>query len=239
MPEHARTVESERIAMNLARVHARIAAAARAAAREPSDIRLIAVSKTHTANLILEAARAGQRDFGENRLQEALGKIDNLANDELVWHFIGRLQSNKAKLIPGRFRWLHTLDSLSLARKLSDQSGDRNAGLHCMIQVNVVSDPAKGGVSPKALAPLVESIVQAELTGIRLRGLMTIGPRGGTEIELRRCFSTLRELLDATSARFGLTDFDQLSMGMTTDLEPAILEGATMVRIGSGIFGPR
>jgi pyridoxal phosphate enzyme (YggS family) len=239
MPGYTPPTDSDRICANLARVRTRIANAARAASREPSNIRLIAVSKTHAAERIHALARAGQRDFGENRIQEALGKMDALASDGLVWHFVGRLQSNKAKLVPGRFQWLHTLDSLPLASKLSEAGEERHATVDCLIQVNVISDPAKGGVTPAALPSLVESIQHAGLASIRLRGLMTIGPRGGDEIQLRNCFSVLRELRDATAEQSGLSDFDQLSMGMTTDLEPAILEGATMVRVGSGIFGPR
>ncbi len=227
------------IPANLDRVRARIDNAAHAAGRDPASVRLIAVSKTHGTEAVQAAISAGQHDFGENRIQEALPKIRQLVDEDAVWHFIGRLQSNKAKFIPENFQWLHTLDQVSLARSLATQIAKKGVELQCLIQVNVVADPAKGGVTPQSLAGLLTQLQESGLPGIRLRGLMTIGPHGGSEKDLRQCFASLRKLLEDNQSRFALKDFDQLSMGMTTDLEAAVREGATMVRVGSAIFGER
>jgi pyridoxal phosphate enzyme (YggS family) len=223
----------------LLRVRTRIASAAQTAGRDPGDIRLVAVSKTHSAEAIRQAYAAGQGDFGENRIQEAVPKIDSLRELAMTWHFIGHLQRNKARLVPGNFQWLHTLDNLDLARRLSSAAVAMQTKLNCLIQVNVVQDMAKSGIAPDSLSRLMEEILAARLDGICLRGLMTIGPRGGSETDLRTCFASLRSMQTDVQSQFGMDEFDQLSMGMTTDLEAAILEGATMVRIGSGIFGAR
>ncbi|MEJ2107441.1 MAG: YggS family pyridoxal phosphate-dependent enzyme [Acidiferrobacteraceae bacterium] len=223
----------------LQRVRARIASAAQTAGRDPADIRLVAVSKTHSAGAIRQAYAAGQVDFAENRIQEAVPKIDSLRELAMTWHFIGHLQRNKARLVPGHFQWLHTLDNLDLARRLSRAAVAMQTKLNCLIQVNVIQDAAKSGIAAGSLSRLMEEVVAARLEGIRLRGLMTIGPRGGSETDLRTCFATLRSMQTDARSQFGMDEFDQLSMGMTADLEAAILEGATMVRIGSGIFGAR
>ena len=223
------------IQFQLQRMRARIESAARAAGRSPSDIRLIAVSKTHSAEDVREASSAGQKDFAENRIQEAVAKIERVDDIGLTWHFIGHLQSNKARHVPGKFVWLHTLDSLDLASKLSNAAITKHTRLNCLIQVNVTGDQAKAGIAPASLPGLVEAMLSAQLDGITLRGLMTIGPHGGSEPELRTCFGGLRSLQARTQSEFGLQYFDQLSMGMTEDLEAAILEGATMIRIGTGI----
>jgi pyridoxal phosphate enzyme (YggS family) len=223
----------------LLRVRARIASAAQTAGRDPSGIRLIAVSKTHSVDAIRQVSAAGQVDFGENRIQEAVEKIELLQGSGLNWHFIGHLQRNKARLVPGHFQWLHTLHSLDLARRLSSAAVLEQTSLNCLIQVNVIRDAAKSGIPSESLSGLIQEIQAAELEGIRLRGLMTIGPHGGSEKELRACFASLRSMQSRIQSESGMNDFDQLSMGMTTDLEAAILEGATMVRIGTGIFGAR
>jgi hypothetical protein len=227
------------IAANLAQVRAAIAAAARRAGRQPDAVRLIAVSKTHPVAAIAAAAQAGQLDFGESTVQEAHGKIPPLAELKLEWHFIGHLQSNKAKHIPGQFHWLHSLDSRKLAERLARFAAERGATLNVLIEVNITRDPAKHGVAPDAVAPLLDELLKVKLTGIALRGLMAIGPHPAEDTERRRVFAALRELRDQCRQRYPLPDFTELSMGMSDDFEAAILEGATMVRIGSAIFGAR
>jgi len=212
---------------------------ARDAGRNPDDIRLIAVSKTHPREAIAAAIAAGQRDFGENTTQEALEKIPHFKDKPVTWHFIGHLQSNKARFIPGNFSWLHSLDSLSLAQKLSRFAQDQSAIINILIEVNASRDPKKHGVAPDALLDFVEKLSAANLPALSLRGLMTIGPQEAPEKEIRRCFASLRELRDACQQRFALPRFTELSMGMSGDYTEAIKEGATMIRIGTAIFGDR
>ena len=227
------------IADNLARIHETIAAAARQSGRRPEDIKLIAVSKTHPPETIDAAVRAGQRLFGENTIQEALTKIPSFAGRDLEWHFIGHLQSNKAKFIPGNFTWVHSLDDLKLAQRLSRVAQDKHGTVHSLIEVNVTGDPNKHGVAPSRLLPLLDELAHADLPGIRLRGLMTIGPYPASERERRVAFEQLRELRDGARERFSLPDLTELSMGMSGDYADAIAEGSTMVRIGTAIFGER
>lgn len=216
-----------------------IANLARAAGRAPDSVRLIAASKTHLPETLEPLIRAGLTDFGENTVQEALPKIDKLRARNLTWHFIGHLQSNKAKNIPGNFAWLHSLDSLQLASRLDRLAAEHNAHLNALIEVNIASDARKHGVAPQNIDVLVESIQRAELRYITLRGLMTIGPYPATKDEKRKHFATLRRLCDVVRARLKLTTFDQLSMGMTEDYPEAIAEGASMIRVGTAIFGER
>ncbi len=227
------------IARNLAGVRQAIASAARSAGRSPDDVTLIAVSKRQPPELIAAAAAAGQRDFGESTAQEAVAKIDRLGGLDAVWHFIGHLQSNKARFIPGRFAWLHSLDSLPLARRLSQLAADSAATLDVLIEVNIAHEPARHGVPDSALLPLIAQLLDAALPNIRLRGLMAIGPYPASEPQLRTAFAAVRALRDECRSRFGIPGFSELSMGMSTDFVPAILEGATMVRIGTAIFGAR
>lgn len=227
------------ITSNLATLRARIAEFARAAGREPHTVRLIAVSKTHPIESLRAAMEAGQRDFGENTVQEALPKIATLSANDVEWHFIGHLQTNKAKFIPDSFAWVHSLDSAKLAARLSRVAQERGARLNALIEVNVMRDPAKHGVGPEALPALLEQLLQDELAGIDLRGLMTIGPYDASESETRHCFARLRALRDENRERFGLPAFTELSMGMSGDYAQAIAEGATMVRLGTAIFGER
>jgi pyridoxal phosphate enzyme (YggS family) len=229
----------DQIAANLAEVRLRIARACARSSRRPDDVRLVAISKTHSTGAVAAAIAAGQLDFGENQVQEALTKIPEFAGQGLHWHFIGHLQSNKAKFLPGNFQWLHTLDSMELAQKLSRAALERRAVVNCLIQVNVTGDPRKSGIATEAVAPLLEQLLEQHLVGISLRGLMTIGPQRGGDVELRGCFAQLRGLQQRIHADFDLDNFDQLSMGMTGDMEQAIAEGATMVRVGSAIFGER
>jgi pyridoxal phosphate enzyme (YggS family) len=236
------SLSASAIHQNIAIARERMHTAARAAGRNPDDIRLIAVSKYMSAETVHKAMQAGQHCFGENKIQEAQTKlalikdIEDAANE---WHFIGHLQTNKAKLIAGRFSWLHTLDSLKLAKKLSDNVARASTSLNILLQVNIANDPDKFGLSADAVCPLAEQLLAADYPGIRLQGLMTIGRRDADLAERRADFSALRELGSHCAERLGADYFSQLSMGMSGDFEAAIAEGATMVRIGSLIFGPR
>jgi pyridoxal phosphate enzyme (YggS family) len=239
------------IATNLARLRDDIAAAARSVHRNPADIKLIAISKTHSIASIDAALAAGQRAFGENTVQEALGKIAHFGHhdptrgviptDEIVpeWHFIGHLQSNKARSIPGNFAWLHSLDNLKLAQRLNRFAEDQHVALSTLLEVNITQDSRKHGIEPSAVASLLDQFLAQEFSAIMLRGLMTIGPYPATESEIRRTYAALRHLLDECKQRFDLPTFDQLSMGMSGDYLEAVKEGATMLRIGTAIFGDR
>ncbi len=227
------------IRLNLEHVREAIAAAARSAGRRSEEVRLVAVSKRQPAELIAAAVAAGQRDFGESTAQEALPKIERFRADGLCWHFIGHLQSNKARFIPGHFAWLHSLDSLALALRLSRQQAPHEQALETLIEVNIARTSFRYGATAEALAPLVEQLLEAAVPGIRLRGLMAIAPHPATEAELRAAFATVRTLRDECRQQFGLPDFTELSMGMSEDFVPAIREGATMVRVGTAIFGAR
>lgn len=223
------------IGANIRSVRERIETAATQAGRRVDDIKLIAVSKTHPPEAIAVALRAGQHAFGESTAQEALGKIPAFHAREIEWHFIGHLQSNKARFVPGNFHWLHSLDSLKLAQRLSRMAAEQDAHLNVLIEVNVTGDPAKHGVAADDLPLLLDQLLKAELPSLALRGLMTVGPVTTHESELRAAFAALRELRD----RCALPGFTELSMGMSGDFEAAIKEGASMVRIGSAIFGAR
>lgn len=227
------------IANNLARVRETIDVATVKAGRALHEVRLVAVSKNHSIRAIAAAVAAGQRLFGENTTQEALPKIAALANREIEWHFIGHLQSNKAKLVPGQFRCLHSLDSLRLAQRLARFAAEREATLDVLIEVNVTRDPAKHGVAPEAVAPLLESLLRESLPALRLRGLMTIGPYPADELTLRKSFAVVRRLREDCAARLALVNFNELSMGMSSDYAEAIAEGSTLLRIGTAIFGER
>jgi len=223
------------VATALARVRERIAAAARAANRDPASITLVAVSKTKPATRVAEALDAGQRDFGENYLQDALAKIETLAAREPLWHFIGDIQSNKTRDIASNFAWAHAIDRFKIARRLSEQRPDRMAPLNVCIQVNIDGEASKSGIAPEAAAELADRI--AALDNVILRGLMAIpAPADDTDTQ-RRPFAALRELMDQLNANGHA--LETLSMGMSADLEAAIAEGATHVRVGTAIFGAR
>ena len=227
------------IAANLERLRARIAEAMQRAGRRPEDVQLIAVSKNQPAEAVAAAVAAGQRAFGENTVQDALTKIPGFAGQGLDWHFIGHLQSNKAKLVPGNFAWVHSLDSLSLAQRLARLAREQNTTVNALIEVNITRDPSKHGVAPEDMATLLDELLKTNLTGIHLRGLMAIGPHPATESERRASFAALRELRDECAQHFALPGFTELSMGMSGDFVEAIAEGSTMVRLGTAIFGPR
>ena len=198
-------------------------------------MRLLAVSKTWPHACIEEAFQAGQRAFGENHEQEATRKIAALAHLPIEWHFIGPIQSNKTRPIAEHFAWLHSLDRERIARRLSEQRPEGFAPLMVCVQVNVSGEATKSGVSPEGAFELARLV--AQLPRLELRGLMTIpAPSDDREVQ-RRQFRRLRELFDDLRSR-GL-DLDTLSMGMSDDLEAAVMEGATLVRVGTAIFGQR
>lgn len=227
------------IGVRLRELRARIDAIARTAGRDPAAIRLVAVSKTHTPETIEEAVAVGQTDFGENTVQEALPKIERLAAHRLCWHFIGHLQSNKARFIPANFAWLHSLDSLALAQRLARLTNERHTPLDALIEVNITRDPRKHGVVPEDLPALLDDLQQLGAPQLRLRGLMAIGPHPPTRHDSRAAFAALRRLREDAQRRTGWADFTELSMGMSGDYAEAILEGSTMLRIGAAIFGER
>ncbi len=223
------------IEKRLQAVKSRIAAACAAAGRDPRDIVLVAVGKTFPADDLRAAHAAGQRDFGENQVQEALAKIERLRLLGLVWHFIGPVQSNKTRPVAEHFDWVHSVDRLKVAERLSAQRPEALPPLQACVQVNVSGEASKSGVPPAEAPALARAV--ASLPRLRLRGLMTI-PEPTTDVALaRRRFETVRDLR-AELVRGGLP-LDTLSMGMSDDFEAAIAAGATMVRVGSAIFGPR
>lgn len=223
------------ISANLQAVHARIEAAARAAGRNPKDISLLAVSKTWPAGHVRDAAAAGQRAFGENYVQESVAKIAELAALGLEWHFIGPLQSNKTRPVAEHFDWVHSVERMKIAERLSEQRPAGVPPLNVCLQVNVSGEASKSGCAPEEAVALANAI--AALPKLRLRGLMCI-PEPVEDVEAqRRPFRQLRELYD--QLRGDGLPLDTLSMGMSHDIEAAIAEGATMVRVGTAIFGER
>ena len=230
-------MSSSHIARHLDEVRQRIAKAAADASRDASSVSLLAVSKTFPAEDVRAAFDAGQRAFGENYVQEAVAKIAELADlrSQIEWHFIGPLQSNKTKVVAENFDWVHSVDRLKIAERLSDQRGDNMAALNVCLQVNVSGEASKSGVTPDEALALARAV--ATLPRLRLRGLMAIPEPAGTLDEQRAPHRRLREIMDTLRAE-GL-ELDTLSMGMSADIEAAILEGATMVRIGTAIFGAR
>ncbi|MBI5912344.1 MAG: YggS family pyridoxal phosphate-dependent enzyme [Betaproteobacteria bacterium] len=223
------------IETNLQVVRTRIAAAACSAGRKPGDITLLAVSKTFAAGEVRAAYAAGQREFGENYVQEAVEKIAALAALPLIWHFIGPIQSNKTRAIAEHFDWVHSVAREKIALRLAEARPPELGPLDVCLQVNVSGETSRSGVAADAVPPLAEAV--RSLPRLRLRGLMAI-PEPSDDIESqRRRFRGLRLLLEQLNAAgFGL---DTLSMGMSQDLEAAVMEGATIVRVGTAIFGER
>ena len=198
-------------------------------------MRLLAVSKTWPADSVREAAAAGQRAFGENYVQEGVAKVEALAGLGLEWHFIGPLQSNKTRLVANSFAWVHSIDRLKIAERLSEQRDVHLPPLEVCIQVNVSGEASKSGVAPDDLPELARAV--SALPRLRLRGLMAI-PEPTSDVALQRArFASLRQLREQLNA--GGLQLDTLSMGMSDDLEAAIAEGSTMVRVGTAIFGGR
>ncbi len=224
----------------LRQVRENIEQCAQAAGRNRDEIQLIAVSKTRSLDEVQSVAALQQQHFAENTIQDAMSKIPQLNNTALQWHFIGHLQSKKAGKIPGYFQWVHSIDSLKLAQKLSNamQSQSENARLNCLIQINTSAETGKSGLKHDALKPFLQQILDLQLPCLEWRGLMTIGVRGN-EQQTRHCFAQLRALQQSCQEEFSLPAFDQLSMGMSDDYCLAIEEGATLIRVGSSIFGQR
>ncbi|TAK66807.1 MAG: YggS family pyridoxal phosphate-dependent enzyme [Betaproteobacteria bacterium] len=224
------TIES-----NLQVVRARIATAARAAGRKPGDIALLAVSKAFAAGEVRAAYAAGQREFGENYVQEAVEKIAALPALPLIWHFIGPIQSNKTRAIAEHFDWVHSVAREKIALRLAQARPPKLGPLDICLQVNLSGETSRSGVAADAVSPLAEAV--RSLPRLRLRGLMAIPEPSGDIESQRRRFRGLRLLLEQLNAAgFGL---DTLSMGMSQDLEAAVMEGATIVRVGTAIFGER
>ena len=226
------------IATNLQAVRDRIAKAARAASREADEITLLAVSKTKPLADILSAAAAGQYQFGENYAQEGIAKMQSVpvaVNRDLTWHFIGPLQSNKTRPVAENYAWVHTIERLKIAERLSAQRPENLPPLQVCVQINVSGESSKSGCTPQEAEELCRAV--AALPRLQLRGLMTI-PEASDEISAQRApFRQLREIYE--SIRAAGVPLDTLSMGMSHDLEAAVAEGATIVRVGTAIFGER
>jgi len=222
-------------AERLAWIQSRIAGACRACGRDPAEVTLVAVSKKQDVAAVAALAACGQRIFAESYIQEALPKMD-AAPAGLTWHFIGHLQRNKAKLTEGRFDLIHTVDNLELAQKLQKKSRELGQIQKICLQVNVAGEDQKSGIAPEALPELAEAVVA--LPELGLCGLMVIPPVFDDPEGARPVFARLRELRDELSTRLG-QPLPVLSMGMSGDLEAAVMEGATHVRVGTDLFGPR
>ena len=224
-----------RVTENLPVIRDLLATAAIEAGRDPDSVRLLAVSKRQPLEKVVELAAAGQRDFGENQVQEALDKMPDLAPFPITWHFIGTPQSNKTKAIATHFDWVHAVDRIKIARRLSDQRPEELGDLNICLQVNIDDEASKSGVRPDELKALATAC--AELPRLRLRGLMCLPAIREKTDEQRKPFAELRQLRDEL-AKSGI-DMDTLSMGMSGDFKAAIIEGATIVRVGTALFGPR
>lgn len=223
------------ISASLQAVRERISAAEYRFGRQAGSVHLLAVTKAHPAEVIREAYRAGQRAFGESYAQEAVAKMEQISEPDIEWHFIGPIQSNKTRVIASRFAWVHSVDRFKVARRLSEQRSHELSPLNVCIEVNVAGEASKSGAAPSDVPELAHAV--SELPRLRLRGLMAIPPLNDDFESQRVPFRKLREILEALNARgFSL---DSLSMGMSNDMEAAIAEGATIVRIGTAIFGAR
>lgn len=231
------------IAKQLQAVHARIDAAAQAAGRNPRDIELVAVSKFFDANAVLEALRAGQHAFGESYVQEAIAKMAAVRQAFplalATWHFIGPIQSNKTRLIAEHFDWVHSVDRVNIAQRLAQQRPAALPPLNICLQVNISAEESKSGLAPDALLSVAQAVVA--MPGVRLRGLMAIPAPTAVVQEQRTAFRRLRELAQQLQQALAVPGMvsNTLSMGMSADLDAAIAEGATIVRVGTAIFGQR
>jgi pyridoxal phosphate enzyme (YggS family) len=228
-------------ASNIQQVRGRIAAACARAGRAAGSVQLLCVSKTHPPEAVREAHAAGERRFGENYVQEGLDKVAALADlrPDIEWHLIGPLQSNKTRPVARDFDWVHSVDRLKIAQRLSEQRPPELPPLQVCLQVNISGEPSKSGVAPEALADLAAAV--SALPRLRLRGLMAIPEPAADPDAQRAPHRALRALLEGLNASGRLTGppLDTLSMGMSDDLEAAIAEGATIVRIGTAVFGAR
>lgn len=226
---------TDHIAQNWQHTQAQVMAAATAAGREPSSINILAVSKTFTLAAVEAAWQAGARHFGENYVQEGVEKIQQCTLSPITWHFIGPLQSNKTRQVAAHFDWVHTVDRLKIAQRLNDQRPLSQAPLAVCIQVNISADPNKSGVSPADLPALAAAI--DNLPQLELRGLMTIPALDLSPAELANDFASMAQLMHNLAQHY--PSIDTLSMGMSDDLELAVAQGSTCVRVGRGIFGER
>ena len=224
---------------NLAVVQQQLSQAATEAGRSPEDIQLIAVSKTKPAEMINEAVLANHTAFGENMVQEAISKMSALNNiDNIEWHLIGHLQKNKVKFCPGNFQWIHSIDSIELAKKLEERCALKQQNINVLIQVNLLQEKSKYGVQQlDELFQLAETLHAGQW--IKLRGLMTIPAPDLGETSTRKLFEKLRMWRDQLQNELDAPEITELSMGMTADFQWAIQEGATMIRLGTAIFGSR
>jgi len=223
------------IAQSLRNLHERITRAARASGRDPDAVLLLAVSKRRSADEIREALACGQRCFGENYLQEALEKIGQLRDLKPEWHYIGALQANKTSAVATHFDWVHSVCRAKIAQRLNEQRPPGLAPLNLCLQVNISGETTKSGVSPEQLPALAHYV--SKLPRLRLRGLMALPAPSTDTATQRRAFAELRHCLERLQAE-GL-GLDTLSMGTSSDLEAAVMEGASIVRIGTDLFGPR
>ena len=228
-------MNTDRIAANIANVRRRVSSAAEKSGRRPEDITLMAVSKTRGVDEVRAAAAAGVHNLGENYLQEALEKIGGTAGLDVVWHFIGPIQSNKTRAIAEHFDWVHSVEREKIARRLNEQRPDALPPLNICLQVNISGEQSKSGTDPEALPALAAAV--GDMPRLRLRGLMAIPAPEQDSKAQREAFSRLATLFETLRGR--VPALDTLSMGMSGDLESAIAEGSTMVRIGTDIFGPR
>lgn len=244
------TITAADIGENLAGIRSRIEAAAERSGRDPASVKLIAVSKTHGVEMIEAACEAGQRQFGENRVYEAEEKIEaarKVLPPDVVWHMVGHIQSRKSGDAAALFSWVHSLDRLKIARHLSKDVVALGRTLNGLIEVNVSGEASKYGfdlsrwpddeAQKEAFFANVETMLA--LPGLRLQGLMTMAPYSDDPEDARPVFRRLRELRDALRERFPAQEWPHLSMGMSGDFEVAVEEGATLVRVGTAIFGPR
>ena len=225
------------IQQQLSFIHQKISASVERYQRRPEDVQLLAVSKTQPAEKVAQAYDAGQRAFGENYLQEARDKQQALAELAIEWHFIGPIQSNKTREIAEHFSWVHSVDRLKIAKRLSQQRPEHMPDLNICLQVNIDNEPTKSGISVSELKELVSAI--GELPKLKLRGLMVIPAKRDSVEEQRAVFAQVHAQLRELSQQHPALPLDTLSMGMSDDMEAAIAEGANIVRIGSALFGPR
>lgn len=230
---------AEQLSRNLAEVRRRMAEACKRSGRAVDSVRLVAVSKFHPASDVLALVAAGQREFGESYLQEALAKQDQLMGQDILWHFVGGLQTKKAKAVVGRFALVHSVDTEKLARELARRAAEARILQPVLIEVNL-GEEQKAGVDEAELDELAGLVLSLRERGygLDLRGLMCLPPMFDAPEEARPYFAHLRGLRDGLAARLGVA-LPELSMGMTGDFEAAIEEGATLVRVGTSIFGPR
>lgn len=228
-------MNEQQIAHNIANLLERVRLSAEKSQRCADDILLLAVSKTRTEQDIRSAHKCGLREFGESYLQEALDKIEALQDLDLVWHFIGPIQSNKTRPIASSFHWVHSVDRAKIARRLSEQRPPGLPPLQVCLQVNISAEQSKSGVAPEQLPQLAQEV--AQLPRLQLRGLMAIPAATQDSLQQRRAFAQLRREFEQLQLQ--LPGLDTLSMGMSGDMESAIAEGATILRIGSAMFGPR